>query len=517
MVFEPHDVGQNRLTVAFAHQPHRHAGDRFGRFDIGGAQCHVAAADRRHRRRTVGFENLTDQTDGLRRIFKHRFERPLGQVSVPQLAAPRRLHRGRFADAEARKIVMHHERLVLRPAVGELFVHLGVFAAAERECHQRLRLPPRKKARSVCRRQHVRRDGDRTHLIEPAPVGTDALGENLRAHRLAFDLFDRLFERMFVEFGLRVENFLAQIAKRRRTFGPRHVRNRFAHVVHMVLAHVGHQRLVRLARRTDELGRRFSKRLEGFGVGVVHAFEVRLRFGENTHECVFFKRVAAIAFDRFGIERGVDQRIDHHRIDEFHIDGTLHAHFDHQQIVARAGEIEIERALCKLGMRGVVDDFVVDFRHPQSADTGVDIDIRHVQRRRGRVEREHLQIGFVVDAEHHDRHLDRIGEAFGKQRAQRTVHDARRERFEIAGLALAFDETARNLARGVGLFDVLHRQRQKAFFDEFGLVDDDRGQNDRLARFEPRAAVGLPRDRFESVLFRSVFQCHQYVVIHSIP
>lgn len=63
-----------------------------------------------------------------------------------------------------------------------------------------------------------------------------------------------------------------------------------------------------------------------------------------------------------------------------------------------------------------------------------------------------------LTGQHVDDDLDFVVEAFGKQRTQRTVDQARGEGFLFGGFAFAFEEPAGDLAGRVRLFDVIHGQ-----------------------------------------------------------
>ena len=103
----------------------------------------------------------------------------------------------------------------------------------------------------------------------------------------------------------------------------------------------------------------------------------------------------------------------------------------------------------------------------------------------------------MVDAQRHRHELRLVVPALGEQRAQRTVDHAGDERALLAGAALALEERAGDLARGVHALLDVHRQRQEvdvalvscsggAEHHGVALLDDDGagGLLGQLARLE---------------------------------
>ena len=84
--------------------------------------------------------------------------------------------------------------------------------------------------------------------------------------------------------------------------------------------------------------------------------------------------------------------------------------------------------------------------------------------------------GFDATARGDDLHF--VVEAFGKQRADRAVDQARGERFLLRRATFALEEAAGDLARGVGLLDVVDGQREEVLAGLGVLRGDDGGQHD---------------------------------------
>src|SRR6185436_4529822 len=92
-------------------------------------------------------------------------------------------------------------------------------------------------------------------------------------------------------------------------------------------------------------------------------------------------------------------------------------------------------------------------------------------------------------------------EAVRKQRPDRAVDEPRGQRLLLGGTALALEEAARDLARGVGLFHVVDREREPVLA-ELGILGADDGREhhgvvhgayDRAVRLA-RDLAGLERD-----------------------
>ena len=150
-----------------------------------------AAADRRHRRRAVRFENVRDDADGVGELLlgrHHRRQRSLRQRAVADFAAAGAAHERPFADREGREVVVEHEALP-RLALEALDL-LRIVGGAERAGDERLRLAAGEHRRAVGAREHAGLDPDRPDLVELAAVEPDAV----RQHLVAQDLLLQLLE-----------------------------------------------------------------------------------------------------------------------------------------------------------------------------------------------------------------------------------------------------------------------------------------------------------------------------------
>jgi hypothetical protein len=93
-----------------------------------------------------------------------------------------------------------------------------------------------------------------------------------------------------------------------------------------------------------------------------------------------------------------------------------------------------------------------------------------------------------------DDHVHFVEEAFREQRTDRAVDQARGQGFMLAGLGFALEEAAGNLAGGVGLLDVVHREREEVLAGLRALGGHDGGQHHRAFDVHDDGAAGLAGD-----------------------
>ena len=113
MIFQPENIGQDHDPIPFLDQSHRDTGHRLFDRHTGIHHRQGAAADSRHRRRSVGLQNIGHDAQRVGELVfagNHRLQRPLRQRAMTDFPTARRPKRPGFADAEGREIVMEHER-----------------------------------------------------------------------------------------------------------------------------------------------------------------------------------------------------------------------------------------------------------------------------------------------------------------------------------------------------------------------------------------------------------------------
>ena len=183
VIFGAGDVGEDRVLAGLLvhDEAHRDAGHRRAQRHAGIHHRQRAAADRRHRRRSVRFEDVRDDANRVGERFfggKHRQQRALGERAVADLAAAGAAQELHFADRERREVVVQHE-----PAVDlalDRFDLLLVVRRAERDGDERLRLAAREDGRAVHAGQHADLRPDRPDLVELAAVEPHAASRAFR-------------------------------------------------------------------------------------------------------------------------------------------------------------------------------------------------------------------------------------------------------------------------------------------------------------------------------------------------
>ena len=199
------------------------------------------------------------------------------------------------------------------------------------------------------------------------------------------------------------------------------------------------------------------------------------------------------------LDDGIDHRLEvpvaeHHRAEHDFLGQLLGFRFDHQHGVLRAGDDEVELALLHLVDRRVEDVFVVGEADARAADRAHERRAGERQRGRGRHHRDDVGIVLLVVRENGDDHLRVAAPAFGEQRTDRAIDQARGQRVLFGRTALALEIAAGNAAGRVVFFSVVDGQRQEvdAGFRLFGR--DDGGDDGGLAIGGDDGAVGLTRD-----------------------
>ncbi len=439
-------------------EPHRDAGDgcldRHARVH----HRHRTAAHRCHRRGSVRFENVRDETNRVGELVvarDHRRQRALRKRAVADLAAPGAGEAAGLAHRERREVVVEHEALV------ELAAHvldlLFVVRGAERAGDERLRLAAREDDRAVHTRQDAGLRPDRTDLIELAAVEPMALVEDLVAQHLLLHLVEDvlglgvlfLVERVeqVVEDGIdpAVAFELVENPHRVAERSERLVVNR---LVERLVYFLGRDRQLLLADRRLQLVDRGDELLDG-----------RVR--------------------RF-------ERADHFLLGDFPGAGL-----DHQDAVGAAGDDEIQRALLALAIGRIDDDAAVHDADADAGDRLLERDLRQRERGGCAGNRQHVGVVVLVGRQQQRDDLRFVAPAGREERTARPIDEAAGQHLLLGRLAFALEEPARDAARGVGVFAVINRERKEV--DPFARVSRVAGghKDDGVARSDDHRPVGL--------------------------
>ena len=279
-------------------------------------------------------------------------------------------------------------------------------------------------------RQHAGLDPDRAHFIELAAVEADVVVQDL----VVEDLFLQVLRD-----DLRVGT-LGWLIRRVRLdeFGDDLVRRRV--VLELVLD----------AHRRGELAENL----------------VLDRFCERGID--FLRDDGCLLLADFGshlVDRGDDQ-LDRgvrgfERLDDLLFRHFLRASLHHHQAFLRASDDDVELARLAL-FEGRVDQVLaVDETDADAGNRLLERQVGERQRRRGAGDGEHVRVVRAVGRQHERNDLRLVAPAGREERTDRAVDHAAGEDFLLRRLAFTLEEAAGDAPRRVGVFPVVHRQRQE--------------------------------------------------------
>jgi hypothetical protein len=178
------------------------------------------------------------------------------------------------------------------------------------------------------------------------------------------------------------------------------------------------------------------------------------------------------------------------RVEDLGLGDLARAGLHHEDRVLGAGDDEVQVGLLEeLLLRRVDDEVALHLADADRADGRGQRDGREHERRGGAVHREDVPRLVVVDG-HRDRHeLRLVAPALGEQRADRAVDHAGRQRRLLARAALALEEGAGDLARGVHPLLDVDGEREEVHVAE--VARGGGGQDHRVARLDDHGAGGL--------------------------
>ena len=110
---------------------------------------------------------------------------------------------------------------------------------------------------------------------------------------------------------------------------------------------------------------------------------------------------------------------------------------------------------------GIQQVLAVLVTHARGADRTVERHAGNGERGGSAQERGNVRIDLGIDGKHGRDDLHVVVEAIRKQRADRTVDEARGEGFLLGRPAFAFEKAAGNASRSVVLFDIVHGERKE--------------------------------------------------------
>ena len=177
------------------------------------------------------------------------------------------------------------------------------------------------------------------------------------------------------------------------------------------------------------------------------------------------------------------------RVEDLGLGHLVGAALDHQHGLVGTSDHEVHVGGEQLLLGRVDDEVAVDLADADGADGRR---VRNVgdHQRGGRAV--HRQDVVRVDLVHGEREVDQLRltpPALGEERTKRAVDHAGDQRRLLAGAALALEERAGDLARGVHALLDIHRQREEVDVTEISCSG--RRQHDRVARRDRHGPGGL--------------------------
>ena len=314
---------------------------------------------------------------------------------------------------EGREIVVQHE--LLRALNQNLVDHLLVEFGSERHGRQRLRLTTSEDGRAVCSGQVANLAPDGSYLIRAAAVQTLALVENHVAH----GLLDHVVVIVFMDQGSLLHKLLLAVTR-----------------CELCLQSIEGIRtlMLRSAARSDGVGLvvellddRLAKLLVVglVAIGTLYVLAQLLR-QLDLHGALLLDLLVG---ELDGVEHDL-------------LRDLLHFTLDHQYVVDRTADHDIQIGIVHLREIGVYDKLAADARYAHLRDGAAERYVRYGQRGRGGQSGQSVGLNILVcrDQVHRNEHFGMV--ICRKERTQRTVYKTRHEHFGVAGLTLTFHETA---------------------------------------------------------------------------
>ena len=431
VVFGAGDVGEDGVVLAFQHQAHGNTADVSGQRSARIHQGERSAADRGLRARTVGFEDVANHAHGVGELVfagDQRGERTLGESAVADFAAAGSTHEAGFADAERREVVVQHEALAGFARFQE-FDALRIVLGAEGDRDQRLGFAAGEEGGTVGARQNAGFDGDLADLIEGAAVGTAVVLQHLIAEDALFESRETPGAFFALLFGQGFDHALLEGGDQRVAFQLLVLRgiHRVGQVCAGILGDLIVNRLIQDVR--DEFALLLAGQLHQFADA-----------GGDL--------LAALMPELDGAE-------------DLGFGDLLCAGFHHHDAFFGAGHHDVQLRFAALRIGGVGNVFAVLHADANSAQHVGEGNFADRQSRRRARDGERVRILFGVGRQDHGDDLGFVQKALGEQRADRTIDQAAGEDFFFRGAALAFNESARDLAGGVGVLSIIDGEREE--------------------------------------------------------
>ena len=437
VVFQALNVGQHFETAIFARdQAHRHARHRSLDRHSSVHQRQRRTTHRGHRGRAVGCQHFGNQAHGVGEFVffgQHRHQRPFSQFAVANVAAFWPAQWPRFAGRERWEIVMMHVAAGRFDA--QIIQSLLVAGRTEGCDRQHLGLATGEQASAVNAGQHADFHADWANFFQLATINPNATVHNRGANFFFNQCFVGFANRFFASakfFGRNIgaelgHHFISQCRSASFTSG-------FIAVVERILEAAAHP-----------LGDLILQRGIGDGRHKLFLGFARFRHQFIDHADNWLQRFVT-ALDRF----------EHVGFGQFFGSGLNH-HYG----FGGASDHQIKAAVFHQAHHWIDHQHAVNVTHLDRGDRPFERNIRQRQRRRCSDNRQRAGVIHHVGGQRSDNHLHVVAVAFGKQRAQWSVGQARGQDGGFRGSAFALEERARDFASGVHFFFIIHRERKE--------------------------------------------------------
>ena len=174
--------------------------------------------------------------------------------------------------------------------------------------------------------------------------------------------------------------------------------------------------------------------------------------------------------------------------------GFLSSGFHHHDALLGSGHHDVQLGSFRFDVIRQGNQLAAGRSHPHRAQQMMKGNFGDGQRRARSNDGQGAGIAFRVRRKHHGDHLGLVAVAFRKQGADGTINQPAGENFLLGHPAFALDESAGKLARGIGVFTVIHREWEEARAGLRFLIRNGRDQHDRIAGSHDHSPIGLLRD-----------------------
>ncbi len=375
----------------------------------------------------------------------------------------RRTEAAHFTDRIGREVVVQHEVFIVQAS--EAVDHLLGVLGAQRGGADRLRLATGEQGRTMGARQEADHRLDRTDLGGGAAVDALAVLQDGATDDLGFQLLGQLDAG---HHGLGVEAVFRE---------------------HRLRLGAGFVQGVRAGRLVGQL----------VGGGDVATDQI-LELGLQRAEIVALGHFPRILGGLFGqLDDRVDDLLARFMGEQ---DGAEHDvfrqflgfGFDHHHGVAGGSDDQVEFAGLHFVQRRVQLIFAILVTDAGSADRTHEGHARQGQGSGSSDHRDDVGLALAIERHHLGNDVDFVVEAFGEERADRTVDQARNQGFLLGGATLTLEETTRNAAGGRIFFLIVNGQREEVLAVLHRLGGGHGAQHHGFAIGCQHGGVGLTRD-----------------------